>query len=63
MPAIGAFTAFDPLMLADFKQKAIDAGHPEWELPPQNAGGYNDKTEDAAFFADNFDSDFGKFFL
>lgn len=42
-PGIGAFQAWDPLMIADFKSKASAAGHPEWNSPPTDAGGYNSK--------------------
>jgi beta-amylase len=41
------------------------AGHPEWELPGENAGEYNDTPESTKFFrADgSYFTEEGKFFL
>ena len=66
-PGIGAFQCYDKYMLAMLQQAANNVSRPEWGLPPSNAGSYNSRPEDTAFFsngqANNWDSDYGRFFL
>ncbi|GLT58632.1 hypothetical protein SLA2020_315060 [Shorea laevis] len=63
-PGIGEFQCYDKYLKAEFKQAAIEAGHPEWELP-DDAGEYNDTPESTEFFRSNgtYLADRGKFFL
>ncbi|XP_054812625.1 beta-amylase-like isoform X2 [Prosopis cineraria] len=63
-PGIGEFQCYDKYLRADFKEAALKAGHPEWELP-DNAGEYNDKPESTEFFRSNgtYLTEKGKFFL
>ena len=62
-PGVGAFQTFDPLMLADLKEKAEAAGHSDWANPPTDAGNYNSRPEQTTFFQTGYQSDKGKFFL
>lgn len=55
-------------MLQDLYQSARNAGHPEWgKTGPNNAGNYNSRPFETGFFSensfDNYDSNYGKFFL
>ncbi|XP_038703151.1 beta-amylase-like [Tripterygium wilfordii] len=63
-PGIGEFQCYDEYLKADFKDAAISAGQPEWELP-DNAGVYNDTPESTEFFRSNgtYLAEKGKFFL
>jgi len=64
---IGEFQCYDKYMLADLKQAAKNAGHPEWgNGGPNNAGDYNSHPGDTGFFGggnDNYQSAYGRFFL
>jgi len=66
-PGVGGFQCYDAYMLADLKGAANATGYPEWGYPPTNAGGYNSRPEDTQFFSNNqpnnWNSDYGKFFL
>lgn len=63
-PGIGEFQCYDKYLKADFKEAAIKAGHPEYELP-SDAGTYNDTPEDTGFFrpSGTYLTEKGKFFL
>ncbi|KAK2957233.1 putative Beta-amylase 2, chloroplastic [Blattamonas nauphoetae] len=62
-PGVGAFQCFDAGMLASFKEAARKAGHPEWDSPPTDAGGYNSRPGDTNFFNNGQFSEYGKFFM
>ena len=62
-PGVGAFQCFNPEMLADFRTKAAAAGHPEWTSPPTDAGSYNSRPEQTAFFTSGYTSEYGRWFL
>jgi len=65
---VGEFQVNDKYLLAELKQAASAAGHPEWGgAEPNNAGSWNSRPSDTGFFNsggfDNYASDYGKFFL
>jgi len=65
---VGEFQVNDKYLLSELKQAAEDAGHPEWGYAePNNAGSWNSHPSDTGFFNsngfDNYDSEYGKFFL
>jgi beta-amylase len=66
---IGEFQSYDANAVAKVKQAAEAIGRPEWGTSggPGNAGQYNSRPWDTAFFSentfDNFRSDYGRFFL
>jgi beta-amylase len=64
---IGEFQCYDKYMLANLKQAAANASHPEWGAPPNNAGNYNSMPYQTGFFSDgtpnNYASPYGAFFL
>jgi beta-amylase len=67
-PGIGEFQCYDRFMLADLNQSAYQSGHPHWgKAGPNNAGDYNSQPpQNVPFFSDGYDnwnSDYGKFFL
>lgn len=55
---------YDEYLRAEFKEAAIAAGHPEWDVP-YDAGTYNDTPEDTQFFGPNgtYLTEQGDFFL
>ncbi|OVA13151.1 Glycoside hydrolase [Macleaya cordata] len=63
-PGIGEFQCYDTYLKSEFQEAAMQAGHPEWELP-DNAWEYNDIPESTGFFRSNgvYLTDRGKFFL
>nr|GLL22978.1 beta-amylase-like [Ipomoea trifida] len=63
-PGIGEFQCYDKYLRADFKEAAIEAGHPDWDLP-DDAGTYNDTPAKTGFFGPNgtYLTEKGKFFL
>ncbi|XP_030462329.1 beta-amylase isoform X2 [Syzygium oleosum] len=63
-PGIGEFQCYDKYLKAEFKEAAINVGHPEWELP-DNAGSYNATPESTEFFGPDgtYLTERGKFFL
>ncbi|KAL4278773.1 hypothetical protein GQ457_03G005860 [Hibiscus cannabinus] len=63
-PGIGEFQCYDKYLEAEFKEAAMNAGHPEWGLP-DNAGEYNDTPASTEFFGLNgtYLTEKGKFFL
>ena len=40
---VGQFQCFDTHALASFQNFSKSNGHPEWNMPPSNAGGYSDR--------------------
>ncbi|KAF0905210.1 hypothetical protein E2562_000999, partial [Oryza meyeriana var. granulata] len=46
-----AIQCYDKYLEEDFKAATTETGHPEWELPEDDAGEYNDTPEDTRFFA------------
>ncbi|KAF3319938.1 beta-amylase-like protein [Carex littledalei] len=64
-PGIGEFQCYDNYLQEDFKAAAAEADHPEWELPGEDAGEYNDMPESTKFFKTNgtYLTEEGKFFL
>ncbi|XP_052161186.1 beta-amylase-like [Oryza glaberrima] len=65
-PGIGQFQCYDKYLEEDFRAAATEAGHPEWELPGDAAGEYNDTPEDTRFFAADggtYLTEAGRFFL
>uniref|UniRef100_A0A0E0LLU2 Beta-amylase n=1 Tax=Oryza punctata TaxID=4537 RepID=A0A0E0LLU2_ORYPU len=65
-PGIGQFQCYDKYLEEDFRAAATEAGHPEWELPDDAAGEYNDTPEDTRFFAvdgGTYLTEAGTFFL
>merc|ERR1712241_291464 len=60
---VGAFQCWDDHAMKSFTEAAKIAGHPEWNSPPTDAGGYNSKPSEASFFQNGYSSDYGKFFL
>jgi len=66
-PGVGAFQAYDQHMLGMLKEAAANVSRPDWGVPPSNAGSYNSRPEDTAFFSNsqpnNWQSDYGEFFL
>jgi len=65
---IGEFQCYDKYMLADLMDAATNAGHPEWGTGgPNDAGTYDSIPSNTGFFSDgsfdNYDSDYGQFFL
>lgn len=55
---------YDKCLKADFREAAIAAGHPEWELP-DDAGNYNSTPYQTGFFRPRgtYLTEKGKFFL
>ncbi|KAK9827582.1 hypothetical protein WJX81_000559 [Elliptochloris bilobata] len=66
-PGVGEFQCFDRYMLADLREKADAAGHPEWGLGgPHDCGHYNAAAWETGFFVSqggSWDSEYGRFFL
>eukprot|EP01132_Coremiostelium_polycephalum_P010773 gene10773-13191_t len=66
-PGVGEFQCYDKYMLKDLATAANASGNPLWGLAgPDNAGDYNSYPQDTGFFNDgynNFQSDYGQFFL
>jgi beta-amylase len=65
---VGEFQCGDPFMRADLARAARQHGRPEWgNGPPRGAGAYNSRPNKTEFFslgtADNFASEYGRFFL
>jgi beta-amylase len=65
---IGEFQSYSPYALTQLQSAAASVGHPEWAYygGPSNAGSYNSHPGDTGFFsngADNYRSDYGKFYL
>jgi len=65
---VGEFQCYDKYMLADLREAATAAGHPEWgNGGPDNAGTYNSNPGSTGFFSDNggdnYASPYGQFFL
>jgi len=65
---VGEFQVNDKYLLADLKNAASQAGHPEWGgAEPNNAGSWNSRPSDTGFFNsngfDNYASEYGQFFL
>ncbi|CAJ1375861.1 unnamed protein product [Effrenium voratum] len=60
---VGAFQCYDAHALRSLAAAGQAAGHPEWTKPPSDAGDYNSRPNDAAFFQEGYKSDFGRFFL
>eukprot|EP00698_Gefionella_okellyi_P012059 TRINITY_DN3220_c0_g1_i2.p1 TRINITY_DN3220_c0_g1~~TRINITY_DN3220_c0_g1_i2.p1 ORF type:complete len:415 (-),score=75.70 TRINITY_DN3220_c0_g1_i2:1163-2407(-) len=60
---IGAFQCWDSNMLAAFQKSAANAGHPEWNAPPTDAGSYNSHPEQTNFFTAGYSNAYGQFFL
>ena len=62
---VGQFQSFDTHALASFQNFSKSNGHPEWNMPPSNAGGYSDRLgpKTPFFLSGGFDSDYGKAFL
>lgn len=62
---VGQFQCFDTHALASFQNFTKSNGHPEWNMPPSNAGGYSDRlgSKTPFFLSGGFDSDYGKTFL
>ncbi|CAL5974884.1 Beta-amylase [Hexamita inflata] len=52
-PGIGAFQAFDPLMLKDFQSSANKSGF-DYNFPPTDAGSYNSKPDQTTFFVSGY---------
>lgn len=60
--------SYDRYMLQDLAKAAREVGHPEWgKTGPANAGNYNSRPFETGFFSentfDNYDSNYGKFFI
>ncbi|KAK9829359.1 hypothetical protein WJX72_005395 [[Myrmecia] bisecta] len=66
-PGVGEFQCYDKYMLANLKETADAAGHPEWGLcGPHDCGNYNSAAWETGFFVSqggNWDSEYGSFFL
>eukprot|EP00761_Pharyngomonas_kirbyi_P013846 gb/GECH01013875.1/.p1 GENE.gb/GECH01013875.1/~~gb/GECH01013875.1/.p1 ORF type:complete len:482 (+),score=107.54 gb/GECH01013875.1/:1-1446(+) len=66
-PGIGEFQCYDKYLSQDLAEAAKNAGHPEWgHRGPNNAGNYNSKPYNTAFFGNGFNNwstDYGHFFL
>ncbi|KAJ3704177.1 hypothetical protein LUZ61_007882 [Rhynchospora tenuis] len=64
-PGIGEFQCYDKYLQEDFKVAASKVGHPEWKLPGEEAGDYNDTPSSTKFFRINgtYITEEGKFFL
>ncbi len=62
---VGAFQCFGTKAIASFQNYTKTIGHPEWNMPPSNAGGYSDRLgpKTPFFQSGGFDSDYGKAFL
>jgi len=64
---IGEFQCFDKYLLDNLKAAAQSVGQPQWGTPPNNAGTYNSRPSQTAFFSPgssrNYASQYGKFFL
>lgn len=50
-PGVGEFQCYDLYMTTQLKDTANAAGHPEWGVPPNNAGNYNSAPEQTGFFS------------
>eukprot|EP00703_Trepomonas_sp_PC1_P005376 JAP91230.1 Beta-amylase [Trepomonas sp. PC1] len=61
-PGVGAFQAFDPLYVQQYKDKAQQQGK-NYQYPPTNAGQYNSRPEQTEFFTRGFKTEEGNFFL
>ncbi|CAL6008477.1 Beta-amylase [Hexamita inflata] len=61
-PGVGAFQAFDPLMVKMFQEKAKAAGY-DYQSPPTDAGTYNSRPEQTQFFTTTYKSTYGMFFM
>ncbi|KAJ1689790.1 hypothetical protein LUZ63_013945 [Rhynchospora breviuscula] len=64
-PGIGEFQYYGKNLQKDFKVAAAEVGHPEWEMPGEDAGEYNDSPESIKFFKTNgtYLTEEGKLFL
>lgn len=65
---VGGFQSYGTYGLVSVKKAAEAAGHPEWGMAagPNDAGNYDDHPSNTGFFGsgnDNYQSDYGKFFL
>jgi beta-amylase len=63
---VGEFQCFDHHALASFTNASAEAGHPEWNSPPTNAGKYSDRLSPAStpfFYDGGYNSPYGRFFL
>lgn len=65
---IGAFQSYSSYAVNSLTAAALKAGHADFAVSPSNAGSYNSKPYETAFFSsssssDNYKSDYGKFFL
>ncbi|XP_058072884.1 beta-amylase isoform X1 [Magnolia sinica] len=63
-PGIGEFQCYDKYLKDEFKEAAMQAGHPEWDVP-DDAGEYNDTPDSTEFFKKDgtYLTEKGKFFL
>lgn len=66
-PGVGEFQCYDQYLLAEIKVAAQKAGNTLWgNGGPDNAGNYNNAPSQTAFFGngyDNYNSQYGQFFL
>ena len=62
---VGEFQCYDRNAVTAFANYSASNGHPEWNAPPSNAGGYNDRLgPNTPFFNDGgYNSDYGRWFL
>lgn len=62
-PGVGEFQAYSDKMKASFLNYTTSIGHPEWNSPPTDCGGYNSRPSQSSFFSGGYKSDYGKAFL
>ena len=63
-PASGSFQCYDEMFKQMFVEDAKEAGHPEWDSPPNDIGnGYNEYPGGPTFWRSGYKSEYGKFFL
>ncbi|KAL0907661.1 hypothetical protein M5K25_022082 [Dendrobium thyrsiflorum] len=64
-PGIGEFQCYDQYLIKSLRKAAEARGHSFWARSPENAGSYNSRPQETAFFCDGGDYDgyYGRFFL
>ncbi|XP_078182610.1 beta-amylase 2, chloroplastic-like isoform X2 [Carex rostrata] len=64
-PGIGEFQCYDRYLMKSLRNAAEERGHSFWGKGPDDAGTYNSRPQDSAFFCDGGDYDgyYGRFFL
>ena len=63
-PRIGSFQCYDEMFKQMFMKDAKEAGHKDWDSPPNDTGySYNENPGEPTFWKSGYKSEYGKFFL